>query len=154
MQKGDIRSTSIVDGAAYRPKYYSCAVPHCLGRNLDTTDPDTQAFIKALDKKMFEDIGMGASVAMLANPAGAVGLVAGILGPAASVGAGMVNGEGEKAIAKEALRGAATRYLRGVYGLGEEAANRVSSLVDLTGGWRALIDRLNSELSSGSKEKQ
>jgi filamentous hemagglutinin len=55
----------VVDGKTYAPKYFSCATPECLGNNLDMSDPNTAAYVKALDKRVLDDIGTGATYASL-----------------------------------------------------------------------------------------
>ena len=49
--------TVVVNGEFYEPKFYSCATTECMvgGHNLDSTDPATQAYIKALDQKIYKE---------------------------------------------------------------------------------------------------
>ena len=53
--------------------------------------------------------------------------------------------------AKEGLQLAAASYLKGVYGLSEAVANRITATVDLAGGWQAFIDRAKTEIEKISK---
>src|SRR5690606_9926859 len=123
------------DGTTYAPKYFPCAVASCLGNNLDTSDPGTQAYVKAMDKKIFDDINKGATAVLITNPVGATGTLAGIAGPLSSIASGMINEEVDKAGLKELTQAAASQYLQRVFGIAESAANRVTALVDLSGGW-------------------
>ncbi|MQQ99819.1 hemagglutinin repeat-containing protein [Glaciimonas soli] len=135
----------VVEGKTYAPKYFSCATPECLGNNLDMSDPQTAAYVKALDKKVLDDIGTGATYAALANPTGAIGLMAGIIGTTSGVASGYLDGKTGNAVAKEAVQLAAQQYLQGVYGIGEAAASRVITLIDLCGGWQAFVDRTQQQ---------
>jgi filamentous hemagglutinin len=146
-EKGRYTQMIAVNGTTFTPKYLPCATPECLGHNLDMSDPGTQQFVKAMDKKTFDDINQGATIATIANPVGAVGTVAGILGPLTSIASGIVEDQSTKALTKEAIQQVATQYLQKVYGLTEAIANSVTALVDLTGGWQAFVDRAQKELT-------
>ncbi|WP_211465745.1 hemagglutinin repeat-containing protein [Collimonas silvisoli] len=137
----------VIDGKTYSAKYFPCprASAGCGGQNMDMSDPQTAAYMKALDKKIFDDINKGATYAGIANPVGAIGLMAGILGTIASVGSGYVDGKTGNVVAKEAMQKAAQQYLQNVYGMGEAVASRVVSLVDLGGGWQAFVDRTQQQ---------
>ncbi|QRX84372.1 hypothetical protein [Glaciimonas sp. PAMC28666] len=133
-----------VDGKMHVPKYFPCptASAGCGGQNLDMSDPGTVAYAKALDQKVFDDLGTGSTYAALINPIGAIGFMATIVGAASSVGSGYVQGKPIGGLANVALQQTAQQYLQRIYGLGEAAASRVVSLVDLGGGWKALADRV------------
>jgi hypothetical protein len=60
----------------------------------------TQAYIKAMDKKLFDDIGVGASAATVWNPVGAIGFAAGVAGTAANIISGFL-GDPTEAARKE-----------------------------------------------------
>jgi filamentous hemagglutinin len=109
------------------------------------SDPATAAYAKALDKKILDDIGTGATYASLVNPTGVLGLMAGIIGTVSSVGSGYLDGKTGNAVTKEAMQLAAQQYLQSVYGVGEAVASRVVLLVDLGGGWQAFVDRTQQQ---------
>jgi hypothetical protein len=80
--------------------------------------------------------------------------MAGIIGTASGIGSGYLDGKTGSAVAKEAVQLAAQQYLQSVYGIGEAAASRVVSLVDLSGGWQAFVDRTQQrvkDLAGGGK---
>jgi len=115
-------------------------------RLLDTSDPGTQAYIKAMDKKTFDTINDGATKATIVSPVGTIGSVAGFVGPASSLATGYIEGQEGKAAIKETLQLAAQAYLDRVFGVGEAAASRIVALVDLNGGWQAFVDRAQEEI--------
>jgi hypothetical protein len=47
---GGYRETVTIAGTVYAPRYFSCATSECIasGSNLDTSDPQTQAYIAAM----------------------------------------------------------------------------------------------------------
>ncbi|MCL6557183.1 MAG: DUF637 domain-containing protein [Burkholderiales bacterium] len=94
-ERGRYSTKVVVDGKVYEPKYWTCATAECLTRNanLDTTDPATQAYLGALDKKTLDDVGMASAVVALVNPLGAVGAVAGATGTGTSYAKGMIDGD-------------------------------------------------------------
>ena len=144
-----------VDGETHAPKYFPCptASAGCGGQNLDMSDPGTVAYVRALEKKIFDDIGKGTTVALLVRPVGGIGLFAGSLGTLMSVASGFVDGTPVSALAKEAIAKTATAYLKNVYGLSEIAANRITALVDLSGGWQIFIDRSKEKYNENYEEK-
>jgi filamentous hemagglutinin len=140
-----------VDGKNFAPKYFPCAVASCLGNNLDASDPATQTYLKAMDKKIFDDINKAATIVAIANPAGVGGTVALYAGPISSVLSGMVEDQTIKALFKEGLQAAAGAYIQRVYGFTKELATRVTSTVDLAGGWQAFVDRIQIETNKDKK---
>jgi len=143
--KGRYTQNIAVDGTTYAPKYFPCAVASCMGNNLDMSDPGTQAYVKAMDKKVFDDISKASTVATIVNPVGALGVVSGLTGPASSVISGYLDDQEGKAGAKELLQLSAQQYLQKVFGVGEAAASRIISVIDLSGGWDAFVNRAQSE---------
>lgn len=115
------------------------------GSNLDPSDPSTQTYLKALDKKLLDDINKGATVITIISPVGVAGTIAQFLGPITSVASGIMDDKAGSAIAKETLQVIATQYMQRVYGLTEALANRVVATVDLAGGWQAFVDRVKQE---------
>ncbi|MGE0350437.1 hypothetical protein [Hydrogenophaga sp.] len=73
--QGRYSQTVVLDGKVYEPKYHPCATTDCIrtGANLDMADPSSQAYVKALDKQVFKDIGKGATVGSLVTPVGVPG---------------------------------------------------------------------------------
>lgn len=143
-----------IDGyETYTPKYFPCATTECVrsGQNLDMSDPETRAYVKALDKKILDDIGKASTVAMVVSPAGVVGGVAQVVGPVTSIASGMLEDQTLKSLLKEGLQAVAGRYLQTVYGFSETIANRVVSIVDLGGGWQAFMDRAENSLNKQKK---
>ena len=139
-----------VDGKTYSPKFWPCGTLECVrsGSNYDMSDPGTREFLRAVDKKILDDIGHASNVAVIANPVGALGTVASAMGLLSSIGSGIMEGSPAAAAMKEGLAAAATKYLKGVYGLSEAAATRIVVSVDLAGGWQALMDRTKQELDN------
>lgn len=140
-----------VNGTTYAPKYYSCAVPQCLGQNLDISDPETQEYIKAMDKKLFDDIGKAATVASLVSPVGAVGGTAGVVGAGSSLISGILNDEGMQTAIDESGQIGAQRYLETVWKIPAAFAVRIMAVVNLAGGWDAFVERTQQELSDEKK---
>jgi hypothetical protein len=148
-EKGRYTVQVSVDGTQYSPKFLPCATADCIrtGKNLDTSDAGTLSYLKALDKKILNDINTGATVATVIFPVGIVANIATVVGPLTSVASGYMDNQFAKSAVKEAIQIAATQYLQRVYGLGEAVANRVTATVDLAGGWQAFIDRVQSEMN-------
>lgn len=76
-ENGRYSKTVIINGVAYTPKFYPCQDSACIlgGQNLDNNDPNTQAYIKALDQQAFKDIATGATAGTLVTPVGVGGRV-------------------------------------------------------------------------------
>lgn len=137
----------------YSPQYFPCATSTCIatGKNLDSSDPGTQAYLKALDAQVFKDINTGATLATIVSPVGVVGGIAAVVGPLTSISAGFVEGVSGAVAAKELLQFAVAQYLTKVYGLADVIALRVTAVVDLAGGWQAFIDRSLEAARSGKQ---
>lgn len=152
--QGRYSKEASVDGVNYQPKFWPCGNEACVahGSNFDMNDPETVAFLKATDKKILSDIGNGATLAVLANPVGAVGAVGSVVGTSASIVNGLIDDQLFKAIAKEALQAGAARYLQFVYKLSEAASTRITALVDMAGGWDAFLDRAQKEIAGADKD--
>ncbi|MEB0171151.1 hemagglutinin repeat-containing protein [Undibacterium sp. CCC1.1] len=142
-EKGRYSQRITVDGKPFEPKYFPCPVASagCSGQNLDMADAQTAAYVKALDKKVLNDIGTASTLVTIANPVGVAGVVAGTVGTLSSLADGILNDEFGSALTKEILAASATKYLKAVYGLSEAVSNRITAVVDLSGGWQAFIDR-------------
>ncbi|MDP5008939.1 MAG: hemagglutinin repeat-containing protein, partial [Glaciimonas sp.] len=138
----------VVDGKSYSAKYFPCptASAGCGGNNMDMSDPQTAAFMKVMQKKSLDEINTGATVATIISPIGVFGTIAAIVGTATSIGSGLVSDTTGQATAKEIGQAAAQKYLESVYGLPAAAAVRITALVDLAGGWSALVSRANDEI--------
>ncbi|KAF3999094.1 hemagglutinin repeat-containing protein [Glaciimonas immobilis] len=133
----------LVDGKMHAPKYFPCprASAGCGGQNLDMSDPGTAAYVKALDKKILDDIGTAATVVTIVNPVGTAGAIANVVETIASVSSSYRDGKTENAVVSAAAQLAAQQYLQRVYGLTKVIATRIVALVDLGGGWQALANR-------------
>ncbi|WP_157077167.1 hypothetical protein [Curvibacter delicatus] len=134
----------------YSPKYFPCATAECVktGGNLDMSDAGTQAYVRALDKKVMDDINTAATVGTIVAPVGVVGTIAGYVGPTTSLISGLISDQGLAAAFKEGLQLGAAKYLSNVYKFSEALSNRLVAAVDLAGGWQAFVDRTMSELKN------
>jgi hypothetical protein len=112
-------------------------------------DAGTRAYVKALDKKIMDDINTASTVGAILTPVGVVGNIAGYLGPLTSVILGMISDEGLKSAFKEGLQAGAAKYLNFTYKFSEALSNRIVAAVDLAGGWQAFLDRASEELKNG-----
>ena len=141
--KGRYEVNLTLGDKSYSPKYFPCATPECVksGGNLDMSDAGTRAYVKALDKKVMDDINAAATVGTIVAPVGVVGSMAGYVGPATSLVSGLISDQGLEAAFKEGLQFGAAKYLNQVYKFTEAAANRLVSVIDLNGGWQAFVDR-------------
>ena len=152
-QKGRYTQIIAVDERIYSPKYFACAIPECLGKNLDMSDNETQAYVKALDKKILEDLNTGANLLALASPTSLAGAIAGTASPVTSVVLGHLDGEPDKAGLKELSQVTASQYLQKIYGLTNGAATRITALIDLTGGWQRFVDRIYEQRNKNKSDK-
>ena len=141
--KGRYSQQIVVNGTAYQPKYHPCATAECLGHNLDTADPGTQAYIKAMDKKIIDDVGMAATITSLAVPGGAIGNSAAVTGTVTNIISSIVD-DPVQALGKETSTQAATSYLKNVLKISSAAATRLVALIGLSGGWDAFVSRTKS----------
>ena len=151
-EQGRYSRTVVLDGKAYAPKYNACATAQCSvdGANLDMTDPQTQAYVKALDKKVLQDIGTGATLASLVNPVGA--------GGAALAGVGLLASGGQAALSDKPFENGRDEVLKALSEKGGEAffrdvlghtpanAVRAVALINLAGGWDAFVNRVKIDL--------
>lgn len=137
-----------VDDKDYAPKFFSCATTDCVnsGASIDLSDPGTQAYVKASNKQVFDDINKGATVATIVNPAGAMGTIAGLVGPATSIASGYIDGKSVDAFAKEALQWGANQYLEKVYKIPSAIAERGTAIIDYFKGWENYIQTVKSEM--------
>lgn len=140
----------IVDGKAFTPKYFPCATPECQGHNLDMSDSQTAAYVKALDKKIFDDIGTAASAVAIANPVGAVGTAAGITGTAANAISGFLF-DPATAIGQEVTQRGFSEYLKHGLQMSAPMADRIVAIIDLAGGWDTFVNRAKTEFQLKGK---
>jgi hypothetical protein len=143
--QGRYSERAFVDGKTYQPKYFPCGEPECQGHNLDTSDPGTQSYLKAIDKKILDDIGDAASLGAIATPVGAGGVTAGLIGSSSAIIAGILNDEGLYAAAKEAGQLGVQRYMEAVWKLPQPLAIRLVTAIRLAGGWDAFSSRVRQE---------
>ena len=151
-EKGRYTQTVVLDGQMYQPKYLPCATAECLrtASNLDMSDPQTQAYVKALDAQVFKDIGTGATVGTLVTPVGSGARVLFLLGIGASTGQIVMNENSFETGRDEALKmltekGAET-FFGEVLGHTPSAAARATALINLSGGWDAFVNRVKMDL--------
>lgn len=102
----------------------------------------TQAYLKAVDKMILDDINSGSTAVILVTPISVAGGIASFLDPVTSLASANIDGNPVPAGVKELLQFTAIQYMTKIRGLGEAAANRVAAAVDATGGWQAFIDRV------------
>jgi filamentous hemagglutinin len=150
--KGRYSRTMVVDGKVYEPKYHPCADVDCQqsGANLDMSDPGTQAYVKAMDKQVYKDIGTGATVGTLLTPVGAPGLVLFWLGAAASGGQAVTSDTpyetGRDEFLKALSEKGGEKVFQDVLGHTPGAAGRITALINLSGGWDAFVNRIKIDL--------
>uniref|UniRef100_UPI0018DB0D61 hypothetical protein n=1 Tax=Herbaspirillum autotrophicum TaxID=180195 RepID=UPI0018DB0D61 len=106
-------------------------------------DPGTQAYIKAMDKKIIDDVGMAATITSLAVPGGAIGNSAAVTGTVTNIISSIVD-DPVQALGKETSTQAATSYLKNVLKISSAAATRLVALIGLSGGWDAFVSRTKS----------
>jgi hypothetical protein len=148
-EKGRYEVNLTLGDKNYSPKFYPCATAECVksGGNLDMNDAGTRAYVKALDKKIMDDINTASTVGAILTPVGVAGAIMGIIGPLSSIASGAIDGDVGTAGAKELLQLGASQYLSKVYGLADAVVNRLTATVDLAGGWQAFIDRAKQEVT-------
>ncbi|MDB5990621.1 MAG: Polymorphic rane protein Filamentous hemagglutinin/Adhesin, partial [Herbaspirillum sp.] len=142
----------VVEGKTYEAKYFPCptASAGCGGQNRDMADPGTQAYVKALDKKIFNDIGTAASVVAIVNPVGAVGTAAGITGTAANAISGFLF-DPATAVGQEVTQRGFSEYLKHGLKMSAPMADRIVAIIDLAGGWDAFVNRAKAEFPYDKK---
>jgi len=114
------------------------------------SDPQTQAYVKALDAQVFKDIGTGATVGTLVTPVGVAGAVLTAVGTGAAIGEATVSdapiGALRDEVIKETLESGAERFFRNVLGHTPATAARAAALINLAGGWDAFAERVKTDL--------
>ena len=145
--KGRYSQTVVLDGKAFEPKYFQCATTECMrtGANLDTSDPASKAYVKALDAQIFKDIGKGATAAGLVFPTGAIGATLFATGAFSSLGSALTDSSFAHEAGKFVAQNGAEAFFREVLGHGPGVAARAASLIDLTGGWDSFVQRARKE---------
>lgn len=142
----------VLDGKAFEPKYLPCATVECQSssNNLDMSDPASQAYVKALDQKVFKDIGTGVTAATFLTPTGAAAKVLFWLGAAASGGQAAMSdapfNEGRDEAMKALSEKGGAIVFEELLGHTPGAAARASALINLTGGWDAFVNRVKIDL--------
>jgi filamentous hemagglutinin len=146
--KGRYSQTVVLDGKPYEPKYLPCATAQCIagGQNLDTSDPATQAYIKALDAQVFKDINTGSTMATLLTPTGIPGAILTYTGLVTSVGSAFTDSDPLHQTVKNASQFGATEFFTKVLGHSASAAARFVSMIDLSGGWDAFTNRVKLDV--------
>ncbi|WP_439115692.1 hemagglutinin repeat-containing protein, partial [Hydrogenophaga sp.] len=151
-EKGRYEVQVTLDGKGFSPKYHSCASAACINRNanLDMSDSATQAYVRALDQKVFKDIGTGATLGSLVTPVGVPGAVLGLVGLAAGGGGAALSERPTEAAFDESLKVASEKggekFFTEVLGHTPGAAARASALIELSGGWDAFVNRVKIDV--------
>jgi filamentous hemagglutinin len=142
-----------IDGyETYTPKYFPCATAECVrsGQNLDMSDPETQAYVKAIDTQVFKDIGTGATVGTLVTPVGTGAKVLFWLGMGAFTAQVASSEQPTNTATDEAIKvlseKGGEKFFMEVLGHTPSAAARATSLVNLSGGWDAFVGRVKIDL--------
>lgn len=73
------------------------------------------------------------------------------IGGLSAVASGAADGKTGNALAVLALQQTAQQYVQRVYGLGAEAATRLITLIDIAGGWQAVVDRTEQKIETANK---
>ena len=147
-EKGRYSKTVTLDGKSFTPKFYPCSDSACItgGKNLDTSDPATKAYVKALDAQVFKDINTGSTMATLITPTGVLGTALAGTGLATSVGSAFTDSDVLHQTIKNASQMGAAEFFVKVLGHTESAAGRFVALIDLSGGWDAFTKRVKLDL--------
>lgn len=151
-EKGRYTQTVVLDGQMYQPKYLPCATPECLrtASNLDMSDPQTQAYVKALDEQVFKDIGTGATVGTLVTPVGVPGAVLAAVGTGAAIGEATVSDSVVGGLTDKGIEAGSEKlgaiFFEKVLGHSPSAAARAAALINLSGGWEAFRERVKVDL--------
>ncbi|EHN63592.1 two-partner secretion domain-containing protein [Comamonas testosteroni] len=145
-EQGRYSQIIILDGKKYQPKYFPCAKPECLGSNLDSSDPGTNAYIKAMDAQIFKDISTGANYATLMTPAGASGQTLAALGLVASAGSAVTDSNALDELLKYGSQKGSEKLFVDILGHTPANAARAISIIDLSGGWSAFVERIKIDI--------
>jgi hypothetical protein len=133
-----------------RLRYEICLEVWGNASNLDMSDAGTQAYVKALDEQIMDDMNNAAAVTTVVSPIGVAGNIAGVLGPVTSIASGIIADEKLAAVFKEGLQAGTTKYLMGVHKFSEDIAKRFVASVDLAGGWQGFVARATEALSGAN----
>jgi hypothetical protein len=152
-EKGRYQVQVSLDGKSFAPKYFPCANTDCIrgGVNLDTSDLGTQAYIKALDGKIFKDMSTGVNYATLVTPVGVPGAVLAGAGIVASIGSAATDSTAINELLKTGSQLTAAKFFTEVLGHTPASAARAVALIDLSGGWDAFVQRLKADFGDTKK---
>lgn len=147
-EKGRYSQTVVLDGKAYEPKYHPCATAECIrtGVNLDMSDPDTQAYVKALDAQVFKGIGRGATLGIVAFSTGVVAATLGGVGLIASAGEAFTGSTLTDQSLNELSQRGGQWFFENVLRYPPAAATRSVAMIALAGGWDSFVARLKTDL--------
>jgi len=154
--KGRYQVQVSLDGKNFAPKYFPCANTDCIrgGVNLDTSDPGTQAYIKALDGKIFKDMSTGVNYAMLVTPVGVPGAILAGTGFVASIGSAATDSTPLDEALKYGSQKGAEKFFTDILGHTPGAAIRAVVLIDLAGGWNAFVNRVKVDFLGSPNDKK
>ncbi|MBL5980374.1 hemagglutinin repeat-containing protein [Comamonas sp. NyZ500] len=153
-EQGRYSQIFILDGKKYQPKYFPCAKPECLGSNLDSSDPGTQAYIKAMDAQIFKDISTGANYATLMTPAGASGQTLAAVGLVASAGSAFTDSNALDELLKYGSQKGGEKLFVDILGHTPANAARAIAIIDLSGGWSAFVERFKVDILGMRKKSE
>ncbi len=151
-ERGRYEVQLVLDGKTFAPKYYPCATTECMrvGGNLDMSDPGTQAYLKAMDRQVFKDIGTGATLASLVTPVGVPGAALAVIGVFAALGESAVAGDLNEGVRNETIKllseKGAEATIKNALAHSPQVAARVVALIELAGGWDAWVERVKVDL--------
>ena len=145
-----------VDGKSFSPRCFSCATTACVagGKNLDMSDPGTQAYVKALDAQVFKDISKGTNYGTLVVATGPAALLFSGTGIAAAIGSALTDSTALDEVSKFVSQQGATAFFVQVLGHTPAAAARAVAIVDLAGGWEAFVKRMKIDVMGIENEKK
>jgi filamentous hemagglutinin len=153
-EQGRYSQIFILDGKKYQPKYFPCAKPECLGSNLDSSDPGTKAYIKAMDAQIFKDISTGANYATLMTPAGASGQTLAAVGLVASAGSAFTDSNALDELLKYGSQKGGEKLFVDILGHTPANAARAIAIIDLSGGWSAFVERFKVDILGMRKKSE
>ncbi|UAW98214.1 DUF637 domain-containing protein [Halopseudomonas nanhaiensis] len=135
-EDGGYRVSVVIEGTSHSPRFRSCGDAECLavGANIDFSDPATKRWIQAVDAQTADKLGKAFAASAIVGPSSlAVG----------STGLGIVaaylKGDSAGAVGAAVLAEGFNRYAV-ARGLTPSQATKLSSAIDLAGGWQKLVE--------------
>jgi filamentous hemagglutinin len=141
-ENGGYRTSEVVEGVIYNPRFNSCASYECvaIGAGMDLQDSFTQAWLKAQDAKAASDVsfvlGVGAAVTT-----GGVSTILSYGSTAADLYSAHLNNDIGPMIAGEAIDLAVEAYAK-ARGASDEVASGVANVLGASGVWDSGLENL------------